>query len=150
LLGALWIHLASCVLLLGAFATPLLAGQPRTLTARRWDRQVVAWARGGGLLALGSGAVWLLARPALFQNRPRAAPDPRAGAHAVLDTWPGLVWLARHAVLIVLGAFVVMRATVDERRNWIAARGEALLLAPLALALVSASSHAAAISPGTA
>src|SRR5262249_38387711 len=89
-------------------------------------------------------------RTAVFENRPGAALDPRAVAHAVLDTWPGLVWLARHALLIVLGAFIGMRATVDERRNWIAARGEALLLASLALALVSASSHAAAISPGTA
>lgn len=150
LFGALWIHLASCTLLLGAFVMPLLAGQPRTPTARRWDRQLVAWARGIVLVALASGAVWLLARTAVFENRSGAALDPRAVAHAVLDTWPGLVWLARHALLIVLGAFVGMRATVDERRDWIAARGEALLLASLALALVSASSHAAAISPGTA
>src|SRR5439155_161910 len=35
------------------------------------------------------------------------------------------------------------------RRNWIAARGQALVLATLALALTSASSHAAAITPGT-
>ena len=150
LFSALWIHLASCTLLLGAFVMPLLAGQPEVPTARRWDRELVAWARGIVLVALASGAVWLLARTAVFENRSGAALDPRAVAHAVLDTWPGLVWLARHALLIVLGAFVGMRATVDERRDWIAARGEALLLASLALALVSASSHAAAISPGTA
>src|SRR5262249_59793222 len=66
------------------------------------------------------------------------------------DAWRGVVWLGRHALLIVLGAFIGMRATVDERRDWIAARGEALLLTSLALALVSASSHAAALSPGTA
>src|SRR5438876_11112865 len=36
------------------------------------------------------------------------------------------------------------------RSNWIAVRGEGLLLASLALALGSASSHAAALSPGTA
>jgi len=41
------------------------------------------------------------------------------------------------------------RQPFAERRNWIAARGEALVLAALALALVSASSHAAAIAPGT-
>jgi putative copper export protein len=150
LLGALWIHLASCVLLIGAFAMPLLAGTPRAPTAKRWDQRLAAAARGLVLVALGSGVVWLLARTAVFENRPEAALDPRAIVHAVLDTWPGLVWLARHALLIVLGAFVAMRAGVDQRADWIAARGEALLLASLTLALVSASSHAAAISPGTA
>ena len=150
LLGALWIHLASCVLLIGAFAMPLLAGTPRAPTAKRWDQRLAAAARGLVLVALGSGVVWLLARTAVFENRPQAALDPRAIAHAVLDTWPGLVWLARHALLIVLGAFVAMRAGVDQRADWLAARGEALLLASLTLALVSASSHAAAISAGTA
>ena len=150
LLGALWIHLASGVLLVGAFAMLLLAGQPRVLTARRWDQRLVAWARALVVVALGSGVVWLLVRTAVFENRPQAAFEPRAIAHVMVDTWPGLVWLARHGLLIVLGAFVAIRASVDERRNWIAARGEALLLASLALALVSASSHAAAISPGTA
>ena len=150
LLGALWVHLASGVLLVGAFSTLLLAGQPRTLTARGWDRRLLAWSRTLVVVALGSGVVWLLVRTAVFENRPHAALEPRAIARAVLETWPGLVWLTRHGLLIVLGAFVAIRANVDERRNWIGARGEALLLASLALALVSASSHAAAISPGTA
>ena len=54
---------------------------------------------------------------------------------AVLDTWPGLVWLARHGLLVLLGAFLALRADVAARRNWIAARGQALLLAALALGL---------------
>jgi putative copper export protein len=149
LLGASWIHLTSGVLLVGAFAMQLLAGQPRALTARCWDQRLVAWSRALVVVALGSGVVWLLVRTAGFENRPHAAFEPRAIAHVMFATWPGLVWLARHGVLIVLGAFVAIRANVDERANWIAARGEALLLAALALALVSASSHAAAISPGT-
>ena len=94
--------------------------------------------------------MWLLARTAVFENRPHAALEMPAVGHVVLDTWPGLVWLARHGCLIVLGAFLALHADVSERLNWIAARGEALLLASLALALVSASSHAAAIAPGTA
>ncbi len=107
----------------------------------------MAWSRLLVLVALGSGIVWLLVRTAVFENRPHAALEARAVWHAVLDTWPGLVWLARHGLLIVLGAFLAIRADVTERRNWIAARGEALVLAALALALVSGSSHAAAISP---
>src|SRR5438477_220616 len=53
-------------------------------------------------------------------------------------------------LLAVLGAFMAVGPDVTERRNWIAVRGEGLLLASLALALGSASSHAAALSPGTA
>jgi len=148
LLAALWVHLASCVLLTGAFSMLLLAGPPRTSVARRWDGMVVAWSRLLVVGALGSGIVWLLVRTAVFENRPHAALEAGAAWHAVLDTWPGFVWLARHGLLIVLGAFLAIRADVTEKRNWIAARGEALVLAALALALVSGSSHAAAISPG--
>jgi putative copper resistance protein D len=149
LLAALWAHLASSVLLVGAFAMLLLAGQPRTATARRWDQTLVRGARLLVLAALGSGVVWLLLRTAAFENRPQAAFEPRAVWHAVLDTWPGLVWLVRHGLLIVLGAFLAMRTRIAQPRDWIAARGEPLALATLALALASTSSHAAAITPGT-
>ena len=148
LLAVLWVHLASCVLLTGAFFMLLLAGPPPGLAARRWDGTVVGWSRLLVLVALGSGIVWLMVRTAVFENRPHAALEVRAVWHAALDTWPGLVWLARHGLLLVLGAFLTMRADVTLKRNWIAARGEALVLAALALALVSGSSHAAAISPG--
>ncbi len=148
LLAALWVHLATCVLLTGAFFMLLLAGPPPASAARRWDREVAAWSRLLVVVALGSGLIWLMVRTAVFENRPHAAFEVRALSHAVLDTWPGLVWLTRHGLLIVLGAFLAIRADVAERRNWIAARGEALGLAALALALLSASSHAAAISPG--
>jgi len=70
LLVALWGHLASGVLLTGAFFMLLLAGSPRALVARRWDEAVVAWSRLLVFLALGSGIVWLMARTAVFENRP--------------------------------------------------------------------------------
>jgi putative copper resistance protein D len=149
LLTALWVHLASSVLLMGAFFMLLLAGAPRASAARRWDDAVVAGSRVLVLLAIGSGIVWLLVRTALFESRAQAALDPRAVLRAVLETWPGFVWLARHGVLLVLAVFLAVRPDVAEKRNWIAARAEALLLAALALALVSGSSHAAAITPGT-
>jgi len=135
---------------MGAFFMLLLAGLGRGRTARQWDVAVVTWARVLIFVALGSGVVWLLARTAVFENRPRAALDPRAVWRALLDTWPGLVWLARQGVLVVLGAFLAMRADVTATRDWIAARAQALALATLAVALVSASSHAAATTPGTA
>ncbi|PYO21196.1 MAG: hypothetical protein DMD85_14960 [Candidatus Rokuibacteriota bacterium] len=150
LLAALWTHLAASVSLVGAFAMLLLAGMPTTLTACRWDDTIVRWGRRLVLLVLGSGVVWLMARTAVLENRAHAALEPPAIWHVVVDTWPGLVWLARHALLGVLAAFLAMRVDVTQRLNWLGARGEALLLASLALALVSASSHAAAIAAGTA
>jgi putative copper export protein/peroxiredoxin/cytochrome c5 len=149
LLTTLWVHLASSVLLMGAFFMLLLAGPSSVPTGRRWEEAVVAWSRLLLFVALGSGIVWLLVRTAVFENRPQAALEPRAVWQAALDTWPGLVWLARHGLLIVLGAFLAMRANLAERRNWIAARAEALILATLAVGLVSGSSHAAAVIPGT-
>src|SRR5262249_24546624 len=113
LLGALWVQLASGVLLVGAFAMLLLAGWPRALTARRWDGRLVACSRGVVVIALASGVAWLLLRTAFFENRPHAALEPRAIARAVLDTWPGLVWLTRQGLLIVLGAFLTMRTSID-------------------------------------
>jgi putative copper export protein len=149
LLGALWIHLATGVALVGAFFMLLAAGPTRGATARSWDSTVVRWSRALVLVALGSGVLWLLLRTASFENRAGAALEPRAVWHAVLDTWPGLVWLARHALLVLLGVFLAIPADVTDRWNWIAARGQALVLATLALGLVSASSHAAAVTPGT-
>ena len=99
---------------------------------------------------IGSGTVWLLLRTASFENRPEAAFEPWTVWHAVVDTQPGLVWLARHSLLLLLGVFLAMRADVADRWNWVGARGEALLLTTVSLVLMSASSHAAAILPGTA
>src|SRR5262245_60030347 len=149
LLAALWTHLASSVLLAGAFWMLLLAGLPREPTARRWAETVMRGGRWLVVVAIGSGLVWLAVRTAIFENRPHAALEPRAVWHAVLDTWPGLVWLARHGLLLVLGAFLAIRADLAERRSWMVALGEALVLAALALALVAASSHATAVVPGT-
>src|SRR5206468_5620885 len=145
LLTALSAHLASSVLVVGTFFMLLLAGPSRAPTARRWEGAMVVWGRLLLLVALGSGIVWLLVRTAVFEGRSQAALEPRAVWHAVLDTRPGLVWLARHGLLIVLAAFLSIRLGVAETRNWIAARGEALVLSTLALALVSGSSHAAAV-----
>ena len=128
----------------------LLAGAPSASTAHQWDARVLAWSRRLLLVVIGSGTVWLLLRTASFENRPEAAFEPWTVWHAVVDTQPGLVWLARHSLLLILGVFLAMRADVAERCNWVFARGEALLLATVSLVLMSASSHAAAIIPGTA
>src|SRR6202008_3287332 len=61
-----------------------------------------------------------------------------------LDTRPGLIWMVHHGLLIVLAAFLFLNGDVSARQNWIAARGEAFLLAALALVLLGSSSHVAA------
>jgi putative copper resistance protein D len=150
LLAGLSVHLAASTLLAGAFFTLLLAGPGDRPAARRWEAAVDTYARRLLLVALGAGIAWLLARTALFEGRPEAALEPRAVWCALLDTRPGLVWLARHGVLVILGTLLLVRADLRETRDWIAARGEALGLSLLALALASGASHAAAVTPGTA
>jgi putative copper export protein len=120
LLATLWTHLASSELLVGAFWMLLLAGLPREPATRRWAETVVRGGRWLVVVAIGSGLVWLLVRTAIFENRPLAALEPRAVWHAALDTWPGLVWLARHGLLLVLGAFLAIRVDIAERWTWMA------------------------------
>jgi putative copper export protein/peroxiredoxin/mono/diheme cytochrome c family protein len=146
LFTALAVHLAACVLVTGAFFMLLVAGQPPISTMLGWEQQVLFGARWLVLVALGSGVLWMLVRTAVFEGRPDAALDVRAVRHAMLDTWPGLVWTARHGLLIVLAAFLLTGGDVSTRQNWIAARCEAFALAALALVLLGASGHAAAIS----
>jgi putative copper export protein/mono/diheme cytochrome c family protein/peroxiredoxin len=146
LFGAQWVHLAQCVLLTGAFFLLLLAGRPVTDFMRRWEQRVLYWARWLVIIALASGAVVLAVQAGLFEGRPEAALEPQAIWHAMMDTRPGFLWMMRHGLLIVLAAFLFLDGDVSARQNWIAARGEAFLLAALALILLGSSSHVAASS----
>jgi putative copper export protein/peroxiredoxin/mono/diheme cytochrome c family protein len=144
--GAQWVHLAQCVLLTGAFFLLLLAGRPATDFMRRWEQRVLYWARWLVIVALAQGIAVLAAQAGLFEDRPEAALEPQAIWHAMLDTRPGFLWMVRHGLLILLAAFLFLGGDVSARQNWIAARGEAFLLAALALILLGSSSHLAASS----
>jgi len=150
LLGAFSVHLVACALVTGASFLLLVAGPPTTPGARRWETRVLAGSRCLGLVAIGAGVGWLLLRTAAFEGRAHAAIEAAAVWRAALDTWPGQVWIVRHGLLIALAAFLALRADRRARRDWLAARGQAFMLAALALVLVSAASHASAVSPGTA
>jgi putative copper export protein/mono/diheme cytochrome c family protein/peroxiredoxin len=113
---------------------------------RRWEQRVLCWARWLVIVALASGVAVLAAQAALFEGRPEAALEPRAIWHAMLDTRSGFLWMMRHGLLIVLAAFLFLGGDVSARQNWIAARGEAVLLAALSLILLGSSSHVAASS----
>src|SRR5262249_61036638 len=93
LLGAVWVHLASSVLLVGALFLLLLAGQRTDVIMRRWERSVVVQSRLLILIALVAGLVWLVARAAAFENRPGAALGPRAVWPAAPRPGAGPLWL---------------------------------------------------------
>lgn len=146
-----WVHLAACVGLAGIAAFLLLAGRAEApgegvaaWRARmlRWSRVLVAVAIGGGVLTLAHQAM-------VFENRLGAAFDVEALARVLFDTQVGLVWLVRHALLVLLAA--CLAAHLDESRapDWLASRLQALLIGVLALALIGASGHAAAVEPDT-
>src|SRR5262245_66321215 len=118
LLSAVWVHLASSVLLVGALFLLLLAGPRMDAPMRRWERSVVDWSRLLILIALVAGFVWLVVRTAVFENRPGAALEPRAVWHAALDTWPGRVLLGWQGVLVVLAAFLWARIEVTGSGGW--------------------------------
>jgi putative copper resistance protein D len=143
LFSAQWVHLAQCVLLVGAFFLLLLAGPPATDFMRRWEQRVLFWARWLVIVALASGAVVLAVDAGLFEGRPEAALEPRAICHAMLETRVGFLWTVRHGLLIVLAAFLFLHYDVSARQDWIAARVEAFLLAALALILLGGSGHVA-------
>lgn len=146
LTGALWVHLTACVLLTGAFSLLLLAGGPPAGAMAGWEKRLLAAARWLVLVALAGGLVWFAARTATFENRPGAAFEPNAIVRAALGTWPGIVWLARQSLLVLLAAFLWCGEQTPTRADWLASRGQAFLLALLALVLLSSSGHSAAVS----
>lgn len=145
-----WIHLAASTLVVGAFTAVVIAGRPTRPTAIAWERRALGWGRGLLVLALISGLGVLAYQTAVVEGRAEAAREPGALLKLLLETTGGHVWLARHGLLLLLAVFVALRADSTTRPDWIAARGEAALLALAALGLVGASGHAAAVEPGTA
>lgn len=142
-----WLHLASCVGLVGACVMLLLAGRSDRPTARAWARRVLGWSAALVLLALASGLGMLMERAALFEGRAGAAFEPAALLRVLLETHGGRVWAARHGLLLLLGAFLTLRADVERAADWRAVRGETTALGLLALGLLGFSGHAAAAEP---
>lgn len=143
-----WIHLAASLVLVGASAMILLAGRSDRPTALRWERRLLVRSRALAGLALVSGVALLLVQTAILEGHGAAAFDPTAIGRVLFETHGGRVWLVRHGLLLLLAAFLAVRWNVDERVDWGAARGEALLLGASALVLVGAAGHAAAVEPG--
>jgi putative copper export protein/mono/diheme cytochrome c family protein len=147
---ARWLHLTSSVLLVGGAALLLLAGPTDRPTARRWESWTLAACGVLVLVALATALVTVAAQTAVLESRAGAALEPAALSRLLTQTQGGIVWLVRGGLLILLGAFLALRAEIRDRADWRAARGQIALLGTLALGLVAGASHAAAAEPGTA
>src|SRR4051812_2893775 len=147
---ARWTHLAACVGLVGIAGFLLLAGRSGLASAVAWQRQMLRWSRALVVAAIAGGILTLGHQAALFEGRPGAAFDPGAIGRVVFDTQVGMVWLARHALLLLLAGLLAARLDLSRAADWFAMRAQALVLGVLALGLLAASGHAIAVEPGTA
>jgi putative copper resistance protein D len=145
-----WLHLASSVFLVGGAALLLLAGPTDRPTARRWESWILAACGAFVPVALVTAFVTVAVQTAVLEARASAALEPAALTRLLTQTQGGVVWLVRGGLLILLGAFLAIRAEIRDRADWRAARGQIALLGTLALGLVAGASHAAAAEPGTA
>ena len=147
---ARWVHLSSTVVLVGAAGLVLMAGPTDRPTARRWEAWVLTGCHALVLVALLGGLVTVASLAALLEGSGAAALQPAALTRLLTQTQGGAVWLVRGGLLLLLGAFLALRSEIRDRTDWRAARGQVLLLGGLALALVAAAGHAAAVEPATA
>jgi putative copper resistance protein D len=146
---ARWLHLTSSIVLVGAAALILVAGSTDRPTARRWEAWVLIACHALVVVALLSGLVTVATQTAALEGRAGAAFEPAALTRLLTQTQGGVVWLVRGGLLVLLGAFLALRAEIRDRADWRAARGQVVLLGGLALALVAGASHAVAVEPGT-
>jgi putative copper export protein/mono/diheme cytochrome c family protein len=125
----------------------LTAGRSDRPTALDWQRRIV---RGSGvavLVAVAAALVAIAHQTAVVSGRKAAALEPAAILTVLFETHAGRIWLARLGLLVLVAAFVWLAPRAMSRVDWLAVRGEVVLLAALALALVAAAGHAAAVAP---
>jgi putative copper resistance protein D len=147
---ARFVHLSASILIVGGAALILAAGRSDRPTVLAWESRVVALTRGLVWLALATGVIVLGHQAATLESRATAALEPMALARVALETRFGQVWLVRQGLLLLLGVFVTLRLDLRRALDWRAARGESVLLGALALAVLGAAGHSAAVEPSAA
>jgi putative copper resistance protein D len=125
----------------------MTAGRSERPTALAWQRRIVRWSGALVIVAVLAGLVALAHQTAVVSGRSAAALEPASIATVLIETHAGRVWLARLGLLVLVASFVFLAPLAISRLDWLAVRGEVVLLAALALGLVAAAGHAAAVTP---
>ena len=146
---ARWVHLTACVGLVGVAAFLLMAGRCDLAATHAWQQQMQRWSRALVAVAIAAGMVVLAHQAAVFAGRPGAALEAASLGRVLFETQLGLVWLARHALLLLIAGFLTTGIDMSRRADWWAMRMQVLALSVVALGMLAASGHAIAVEPGT-
>lgn len=146
-----WVQFLAASSLVGVFACLLVvarpaarAGGPETAPGSL-DRALVRLATWSLVLALASGLLDLWRQTATATGVGLLASlAPDALGSVLFRTQYGSVWLVRHALLLFLGAWLLLAGDEREARDWLALRLQALGLGTVSLAVLGAAGHAAA------
>ena len=142
-----WLHLVPALFLVGVFTALVVAGRSDRPTAREWEARLLRGARALAVLAILTGLGVLAHQAAHVAGRPAAAFSPSEWARVLATTQFGTVWLLRHALLLLLTAFVFFRERESGTADWIAFRGEGWLLVAAGAGALAWAGHAAAVEP---
>jgi putative copper resistance protein D len=154
-----WLHVAAAVSLAGAVACQLLVLGPPARRAESEgrdrlaavDRRLARLAAIALALALGTALVDLWRQVAVATGGSlRDSLAPGAALAVLADTRYGAVWLARVALLVLLGVLLGMVEDVETERDWLALRAQTLALSAASLVLLAATGHAGAAEAGLA
>jgi copper resistance protein D len=146
-LAARWTHLLCGLGLVGIFSASLLAGRSERPTARAWGARTVSLARWLIAAALLSGIATLAYQVVVVSGRESALLDPAIWRRLLTQSRFGAVWLARHGLLVLLLALVVLREREDSVADWASWRLSAGALAAGAAAAMAGAAHAVAVEP---
>jgi putative copper resistance protein D len=148
LVAARFLHFAAAILLTGVFAFECLVARPalRRAGAAPTSSLALDWLAWASLvLAIGSGAVWLVEVAAGMSGKPVGAALSRGAVAIVLTrTQFGQDWLLRFALAVLLGFCLLGRRRASAAIGWMALVLAAAMLASLAWAGHGASTPGAA------
>jgi len=132
----------------GVLVMSLLAAPSDKPTARAWQRRLAVGTRWLAAFLLLSGIATLGLQVTVATGRLDSILSGAAWLRLLGDTQYGTVWLARHALLLLMAALVLFQEREASTVDWIAWRAEAGLLAVLGMGLAAWAGHAVGVDPG--
>ena len=145
--AARWLNLLCGLGLVGLFSASLLAGRSARPTAVAWSARTVAMARSLAVAALVSGIATLAYQVVVVSGRESALLDPVVWMRLLTESRFGTVWFARHGLLALLLALVVLREREESAADFVAWRLTACAIAAASVAAMAGASHAVAVEP---